>query len=143
MKISPGIVKMDDYDPENLTKDQKRRFDRVVNRGSSEEEAHKRMKNWTENQQQDLKKYQPFFEKYKVQTKSQLRKSTIQWVLDDPRMHTVCLSFSEFDMIDEVLPYSGSKLSSMDFEVLDKYGSMFNRHYCRHGCAEWCALRCR
>jgi len=136
MKISPGIVKMDNYDPENLSDYQKRRFTRMLNRGSSEEKAHEHMKSWTDERIEDLKKYQPFFDKHNVKTQSQLKKSTIQWVLDDPRMHTVCLSFSAFDMIDEVLPYSGSKLSGMDTELLDKYGSMYNSHYCRHGCTE-------
>ncbi len=134
MKISPKFVKIDPYDPDNPTKEQKRRLDRMIQRGRSKEEAEERLRNWMKDQEKTLAEYKPFFEKYGIKTEDDLYKTTIQWVLKNQDMHTVCLSFSDFDLIDKVIPISGTKMSNRDSMLLQQYGQMIDNQYCRHGC---------
>lgn len=136
MKISPKFVKIDPYDPDNPTKEQKRRLDRMIRRGRSKEEAEERLKNWMKDQEKKLAEYKPLFEKYGIKTEDDLNKTTIQWVLKNPDMHTVCLSFSDFDMIDKVIPLSGMKMSNRDSRMLRQYGQIINNQYCRHSCTD-------
>ena len=136
MKISPKFVKIDPYVPDNPTKEQKRRLDRMMKRGRTKEEAEEGLKNWMKDQEKKLAEYKPFFEKYGIKTEDELYKSTIQWVLKNPDMHTVCLSFSDFDLIDKVIPISGTKMSSKESRLLHQYGQMIDSQYCRHGCTE-------
>lgn len=134
MKISPGEVKVMPFDPENPTAEQKKSLDRMIKRGRSREEAEERLKHWINDQTDELKEYQPFFEKYGVKTIEQLEKATIQWVLGDERMHTICISMRDFDIIDRAIPLSGTRLTSVGTEWLQKYGQLINHKYCRHGC---------
>ncbi len=134
MKISPGFVKVDPFDPQNPTPEQKKLLKRMMDRGSSEEKAVKRLKERTEKRMKELEKYKPFYEKYGVKTLEQLRKTTIRWVLSDDRMHTICVSLRSFDLIDQVIPLSGTRLTAQDDDFLKSYGYLFNESYCRHAC---------
>ena len=141
MKISPGYVTIDDYDPANPNEDQKKSIERQMKRGRSEEEAQKRLQKWTGEQQEELVKYKPFFEKYNITTKDQLQKATIQWVLQNEDMQTICVSLNDFDIMDSVLPLSGTKLSSLNRKFMNEYGQFLDKNYCRHGCNE-CSGSC-
>ncbi|HID38134.1 MAG TPA: hypothetical protein EYP36_01290 [Calditrichaeota bacterium] len=134
MKISPGFVKVDPFDPQNPTPEQQKLLKRMMERGTSEEKAVKRLKERTEKRMKELEEYKPFYEKYGVKTNEQLRKTTIRWVLGDERMHTICVSLRSFDLIDLVIPLSGTRLSAKDSEFLHRYGQIFNNSYCRHAC---------
>jgi ferredoxin len=61
--------------------------------------------------------------------------------MQNPDMHTVCVSFSDFDLIDKVVPLSGTELSHYDERVLRDYEYVYNDQYCRHGCIE-CSDKC-
>ena len=141
MKISPRFVKIDPYDPDNPTPAQKRNLDRMMQRGRSKEEAEKSLLDGMKEQEKTLKEYKPLFDKYGVKTEDDLYKATIQWVLQNPDMHTVCMSFSDFDLIDKVIPLSGTKMSNNTIDLLNRYGQMINNQYCRHSCIE-CKQSC-
>ena len=134
MKISPGFVSVDPFDPKNPTAEQQKQLNRMMDRGLSEEKAVKRLKESTEKRMKELEEYKPFYEKYGVKTLEQLRKTTIRWVLGDERMQTICVSLRSFDLIDQVIPLSGTRLSSLDKDFLKRYGQLFNSSYCRHAC---------
>jgi predicted aldo/keto reductase-like oxidoreductase len=141
MKISPKFVKVDPYDPGNPTSEQKRRLDRMMSRGRSKEEAEKQLLEWMKEQEQTLKDYQPMFEKYGVKTEDDLYRGTIQWVQSHPEMHTACISFSDFDLVDKVVPVSGTRMSDAGSEMLQRYGKILDKNYCRHGCTD-CSSVC-
>mgnify|MGYP001813063822 CR=1 FL=1 len=82
-----------------------------------------------------------FAERYGLRTDDQLRFGSIQWVLQNPDAHTVCISLNDFDNIDRVVGISGSKLSQADEEMLERLALSVNSRYCRHGCVE-CAGAC-
>jgi predicted aldo/keto reductase-like oxidoreductase len=82
-----------------------------------------------------------FAERHGLRTADQLRFGSIQWVLQNPDAHTVCVSLNDFDNIDRVVALSGTKLSETDEEYLDRLALAVNARYCRHGCVE-CAGAC-
>jgi len=82
-----------------------------------------------------------FAERYGLRTADQLRFGSIQWVLQNPDAHTVCVSLNDFDNIDRVVALSGTRLSQSDEEFLDRLARSVNSRYCRHGCVE-CAREC-
>ena len=82
-----------------------------------------------------------FAERYGLRTGDQLRFGSIQWVLQNPEAHTVCVSLNDFDNIDRVVALSGTELTSADEEMLEALGRKVNSLYCRHGCVE-CAGQC-
>jgi predicted aldo/keto reductase-like oxidoreductase len=82
-----------------------------------------------------------FAERYGLRTGDQLRFGSIQWVLQNPEAHTVCVSLNDFDNIDRVVALSGTSLTPADEEMLESLGQAFDSHYCRHGCND-CAGQC-
>jgi predicted aldo/keto reductase-like oxidoreductase len=77
-----------------------------------------------------------FTERYGLRTADQLRLGSIQWVLQNPDAHTVCVSLNDFENIDRVVSISGTRLSRADEDYLDRLARTVNAHYCRHGCVE-------
>lgn len=141
MKTSPGILKVDTFDPENPTEDQSQYIDRLVSRGRSKEEAFDRIKGMIAEQREDYEKTIPFAEKYKIKTDSQLRLASLQWVLSNPDICTVCMRIKDFDGVDMILPMSGTKLSRANHRFLHDFEYAFSSRYCRHGCRD-CMDRC-
>ncbi|TFG97137.1 MAG: hypothetical protein E4H13_11355, partial [Calditrichales bacterium] len=112
MKTAPGVLKVEEYDPENLTTAQQKQFDRFRKRSDSEEEARKKMDEWVEENRQTQRMTQPFIDKYKIDTVDQLRLNSIRWVRENRDMHATCVSFTDFDSVDKIIPFSGKDLSS-------------------------------
>ena len=75
-----------------------------------------------------------FAERHGLRTNDQLRFGSIQWVLQNPDAHTVCISLNDFDNIDRVVALSGTKLTEADEGMLEELGRAANPFYCRHGC---------
>jgi len=142
MKTSPGVLAVDPIDPENLTEDQERYVNRIMDRGSSREQALERLKSRTKSQQESYEKTKPFIEKYNVKTADDLRKISIHWVVQNEDMHTTCVSFADFDLVDRIIPISGTKLSQAEMKFLEEYKLAFENQYCRHGCNA-CTAACR
>jgi predicted aldo/keto reductase-like oxidoreductase len=82
-----------------------------------------------------------FAERFGLRTTDQLRFGSIQWVLQNPDAHTVCISLNDFDNIDRVVALSGTSLSETDEQMLDELANAASGFYCRHGCVE-CAGAC-
>ncbi len=82
-----------------------------------------------------------FAERYDLRTADQLRFGSIQWVIQNPDAHSVCVSLNDFDNIDRVVAISGTRLSQPDEEFLDRLALSVNSRYCRHGCVE-CVGEC-
>ncbi|MFZ5516154.1 MAG: aldo/keto reductase [Candidatus Zhuqueibacterota bacterium] len=141
MKTSPGVLTLDTVDPDHLTKEQMEFVQHRTNRGDSREAAIDQLRRRAEEQSVTYEKTRPFLEKYNVTTQESLRLKSIQWVLQNPDMHTTCVSFSDFDLVDKVIPMSGTTLSSADHELLEQYRLALDDQYCRHGCSA-CAKSC-
>jgi predicted aldo/keto reductase-like oxidoreductase len=141
MKTSPGVLKVDDYNSDQPTEEQESRLRRYRRRYDSQEEIDQKMKEWINNQKETMKKIQPFVDKYGVKTEEQLRINSIRWILQNPDMHTVCVSFKDFDFIDKLIPFSGEKLDEQSTGFLNNFKDIYNNQYCRHGCTD-CISTC-
>ena len=134
MKTRPGRLLADAYDPEHPTESQQDLLDRLKKRGMSEEEAEERLRSMIRSQEETAQKTKPFAEKYGIQTEDRLLTASVQWVLNHPDMHTVCVGMRDMDMVDKFVPVSGMKLSAEDSSFLEDYALAFHSQYCRHGC---------
>ena len=141
MKTAPGVFKAIPFDSENPTEDQARILNRYKERDMSDEQIAERMQRSYERQKENEEKTKPFAEKYQITSEGQLRIASIHWVMQNPDMHTTCVSFRDFDFIDKVVPISGTKLSRAETEFLEEYRFAFNNGYCRHGC-DGCVSTC-
>jgi len=141
MKTSPGVLKVTPFDPENPTDEQVRMIERMRKRGMSEESIIERMHRRVQRDEEAKQKTERFAEKFKIKTEEQLHKASIRWVLQNTDMHTVCVSFSDFDLIDRIIPVSGTNLSNTDSLFLKEYRLAFHDRYCRHGCTR-CIASC-
>ncbi|MFH2000750.1 MAG: hypothetical protein ABIK28_13795, partial [Planctomycetota bacterium] len=141
MKTAPGVLEVVPVDPEKLTPDQEEMVDRLKGFGMDREAAIERLRQGITQDEENCAKTKPFAEKYKIKTREQLHKASIQWVLKNPDIHTVCVSFGNFDLVDQIVPISGKELSQASTEFLREYTRSFNHQYCRHGCSE-CAGHC-
>jgi len=61
-------------------------------------------------------------------------RSTFKWVLSNPHVSTLILSFRTFYDVDTFLPASGEKFGYYDKEILDDYVALIWNQYCRIGC---------
>ncbi len=136
MKISPGYVEVSLFDADNPSVSQIEEIKKHMKRGRTKEDAEKRYRNWAKGQQDEIKEYQPFFEKYNIKTNDHLREATVQWVLNSPDMHVTLVTIIEFDTVDKIVPLSGTKLSYGNVEFLKDYDKYLGDQYCRHGCDE-------
>ena len=141
MKTSPGSLQFQPLDPENLSEAQERTVQRYVGRGSSREEAVGRLLEQSERQKDVFDRTRPFADLYGIQTAEQLRLGSVHWVLQNPDMHTACVAFSDFDLVDKVVALSGTKLTDAEEEMLHQITLSLENQYCRHGCFE-CVEKC-
>ncbi len=141
MKTAPGILHHEPFDPDNLSDEQVQYLDWLMERGSSREEALAAVESNVQRQEDVYERTRTFVERYGVQTEDQLRLGSIHWAIQDPEMHTVCVTFADFDQIDRVVALSGTELTPVEEGMLDAFGLSLNDQYCRHGCSE-CASDC-
>jgi predicted aldo/keto reductase-like oxidoreductase len=141
MKTSPGSLEYRPVDAENLTEDQERYVSRLTGRGTSREAAIRRLEAQAERQKETYDQTRPFAEQYGIQTQEQLRLGSIHWVLQNPDMHTACIAFTEFGLVDKVVPLSGTPLTIPEEQMLQGLELALGGQYCRHGCFE-CVASC-
>ncbi len=141
MKTSPGVLAKENYDPAHPTAEQKKYLDRLQKRYDSQDEIDQKMQGWIQEQQEEYQKTKPFLETYGIKTEDELRINSIRWVRQNADMHTICVSFVDFDMIDKIIPFSGQNLNQQKTGFLDKYKELYNNQYCRHGCND-CMPQC-
>ena len=141
MKSAPGILHYEPFDPDNLTEQETQFVERMTSRGSTREAAIERLQRQADEQQQAHEGTLPFVERYGLRTEDQLRLGSIQWVLQNPDLHTVCVSLNDFDNIDRVVELSGRELTTVDEAMLDNLERNVGSLYCRHGCVK-CSDQC-
>jgi predicted aldo/keto reductase-like oxidoreductase len=107
----------------------------------SREQAIEYIQAWLADQEETLEQSKPFREKYGITGADELQRASIQWVLRNPDMHTVCLSLRDFDLIDKLVPLSGTEMTVASARVLEDYRLAYGSHYCRHGCTQ-CLQAC-
>ena len=71
----------------------------------------------------------------------EIRKGALRFVLSNENVHTVCLSFHNFDLVDTYLSVSGSRIETADSGRLSEFARDCGSLYCRHGCG-LCESRC-
>ena len=135
MKTSPGVLRYEPLDPDNLTERQEQYIERFMRRGQSREAALRRLEAQSQRQNDLHERTRPFVEKYGLLTEEQLRLGSIHWVLQNPDMHTACIAFTDFDLIDKVVPLSGTQLGAAESRMLEECRLALEDQYCRHGCA--------
>ncbi|MCJ7629071.1 MAG: aldo/keto reductase, partial [Longimicrobiales bacterium] len=136
MKTSPGSLEYEPVDPANLSEQQEQYIERFTARGTSREAALERLVGQAERQKDTYDKTRPFAEQYGIQTQDQLRLGSIHWVLQNPEMHTACVAFTEFYLVDKVVPLSGTRLTGPEEQMLQQIALALDDQYCRHGCSE-------
>jgi predicted aldo/keto reductase-like oxidoreductase len=141
MKTAPGVLRYEPIDPENLTERQEQYIERMTSRGRSRESALERLEALARRRKDLYDRTRPFVEQYGLLTEEQLRLGSIHWVLQNPDMHTACVAFTNFDLIDKVVPLSGTQLGSAALQMLQQSRLALNDQYCRHGCIA-CAESC-
>jgi predicted aldo/keto reductase-like oxidoreductase len=141
MKTSPGVLRFDPVDPDHLTEEQVRNVERLTSRGRSREQAIDQLRQQAERTRPTWEQTRPFAERYGIETDEQLRLASIHWVMQNPGMHTACVSFTDFDLVDKVVPLSGTPINPAGFALLEAGGEALNDRYCRHGC-NTCSSAC-
>jgi aryl-alcohol dehydrogenase-like predicted oxidoreductase len=141
MKTAPGLLHHEPFDPDNLSDEQEQYLEQLVGRGFTREEAVARLENNIDGERDLYERTRPFVERYGVQTEDQLRLGSIHWAIQNPDMHTACITFADFDLIDKVIALSGTDLTPVEEEMLQECELALSDQYCRHGCSA-CAADC-
>ena len=141
MKTKPGTLKPTPLDPDNLTEAQRTSVDRTVSRGRTREQAIESLRGQIERQEQSWQETKPFMEKYGITTQDELDLASVQWVVQNPDMHTTCIAANSIDNMNKYLPLSGSTGADLDLALLSDYGRVVSSRYCRQGC-DACAGAC-
>jgi len=86
-------------------------------------------------------KAEQFIAKHDLKNPDEIKAAAIRFVLDNPKVNTVCCSLQTYDEMERILPLSGSKLSDRDKRILAAYKEGCGEFYCRHACGV-CEPRC-
>jgi aryl-alcohol dehydrogenase-like predicted oxidoreductase len=62
--------------------------------------------------------------------------AAFRWVLANPRVSCLVVSFSKLEHVDEYLSASGTRLTAADRRVLARYDALIAGDYCRPHCGE-------
>lgn len=141
MKTAPGALKPTPFDPDNLTDDQRREVEQTVQRGRSREQAIVNLRRRFERDEETWQQTKPFMDGYGLTTQDELDLASVQWVVQNPDMHTTCIAARSIENLNKYLPLSGSTMTDLDIAMLSDYGKVITTRYCRHGCAA-CAEAC-
>lgn len=82
-----------------------------------------------------------FIKKYNLQNNNQIRDAAIRFVLSNPGVNAVCISYRNFDDVENYIRLSGSKMTDSDKAMLAAYKEGCGAFYCRHACGQ-CEPRC-
>ena len=141
MKSSPAVLEIPPFDPDNPTGEYKKYMDRMAAAGTPREQAVARLQKWNARREESIGQIRPWAQEQGLKTNDELRVKSIQWVLGQPDMHTVCVSMGDFDLMDKFIPLSGTKLAGRQRRAFERYAAALSPHYCRHACGE-CLGRC-
>jgi aryl-alcohol dehydrogenase-like predicted oxidoreductase len=136
MKTAPGKLRAEPFDPENLSELYQQYLDLMLRAGQSRESALRELQAYSDAQNEFAEKTQVFAERYGIENDEALHLVSIQWVLQNPDMHTACISVWSFDLIDKIVALSGTQLTGPAEDMLERSRSALDSQYCRHGCVE-------
>jgi len=132
MKTAPGSFdKPQAAAPDDLPEE---KIQYMVRAGASREEAIERLLSWSRSEQAKYDDTRVFVKKHGIESEDRLRKASIQWVLRNSDMQTICVSMSSYDSLDSHIQLSGTELAHADRVFLGEYARTFNDQYCRLGC---------
>ncbi len=141
MKTKPGTLKPTPLDPDNLTEAQQQSIERTVNRGRTREQAIESLRGPIQRQEERWQETKPFMDKFGITTQDELDIASVQWVVQNPDMHTTCIAASSIDNMSKYLPLSGSTTADLNMALLSDYGRLISDRYCRQGC-DACTTAC-
>jgi aryl-alcohol dehydrogenase-like predicted oxidoreductase len=136
MKTAPGKLRAEPFDPENLSDLFQQYVDLMLRAGQSRESALRELKKYSDAQNEFVEKTQVFAQQYGIENEEALQLASIQWVLQNPDMHTACISVWSFDLIDKIVALSGTRLTAPAGSLLEESRSALDSQHCRHGCVE-------
>ncbi len=136
MKTAPGVLRHEPFDPDKLTEEQERMVERMISRGGTRQSALDRLQAQSDRQRETYERTRPFVDRYGVQSEEQLRLVSIHWVMQNPDTHSACVSFTDFDLIDNVVPLSGTSLTPAEEHLLRGFGSVLEDQFCRQDCSK-------
>jgi predicted aldo/keto reductase-like oxidoreductase len=145
MKTAPGRLKIEPFDPRDPSEEHARVIRLLIGRGHTREQAVAKIQEKLAYQRRQLAKNQPaldaFVKRHGIETQDDLAKKSVQWVLSNEGVNTVCVSMPDFERIDDFVALSGTRLARDGQALLDDYTAAFGEQYCRHGCSS-CLDRC-
>jgi aryl-alcohol dehydrogenase-like predicted oxidoreductase len=136
MKTAPGKLRAEPFDPENLSELFQQYLDLMLRVGQTRESALRELQKYSDAQNEFVERTQIFAERYGIENDEALQLASIQWVLQNPDMHTACISVWTFDFIDKIVALSGTQLTAPAGSLLEESRSALGAQYCRHGCVE-------
>lgn len=75
-----------------------------------------------------------YAEKNKLKNPAEIRDAAIKYVLKNPDVASVCISFVNFDQVDTYLKLSGSAITPAEEKKLAMFKQGCSELYCRHAC---------
>ncbi|MGW8266803.1 MAG: aldo/keto reductase [Longimicrobiales bacterium] len=141
MKTAPGKLRAEPFDPENLSEIFQQYLSAMLRAGTGREAALEELRAYSDAQNDFVGRTQRFAERYGIENDEALQMVSIQWVLQNPDMHTACISAWNFDFVDKIVALSGTRLTPAADRLLQESRNALNSQYCRHGCVE-CMDRC-
>jgi predicted aldo/keto reductase-like oxidoreductase len=136
MKTAMGKLRAEPFDPDNLPVVFQNYLDAMVRSGTSRERALAELQYYYNEQNRFVERTRDFAERYGIENDEALRLASIQWVIQNPDMHTACVSVWSFDAVDEAVALSGTRLTAPAEELLQEARVTLNSLYCRHGCVD-------
>jgi len=82
-----------------------------------------------------------YIKKYDLKNPAEIRDAAIKFVLQNQGVHTVCVSFRNFDDLDTYIKLSGMGLSGKEKKKLAAFKEGCSSLYCRHACGI-CESKC-
>jgi predicted aldo/keto reductase-like oxidoreductase len=75
-----------------------------------------------------------FTKKYHLQNNNEIRDAAIRFVLNNQDVHSACITFQNFDDVNNYIKLSGGRLNEADQTKLAAYREGCGALYCRHAC---------
>jgi predicted aldo/keto reductase-like oxidoreductase len=75
-----------------------------------------------------------FRQRHGLNSTEEVRQAATKFVLNNSGVHCVCPTINTFDALESFVSLSGLRLSETDGSMLDSYGTLLGRFYCRHAC---------
>lgn len=75
-----------------------------------------------------------FFKKYGYESMEDLKDATIQFILSNPDLHSICFAFLDLATVEKYIRLSGTSLDNGKQAMLDDFREMYGPLQCRIGC---------